>query len=96
MFSANWNLFFLSLSVYENLVLFFPVSIMKIHECIGLSESAGTESDGRRSETFLLRTSVACTQSRVQNQLDEMWMWARVNPPPPDPILFLFLFLITI
>lgn len=38
---------------------------MKIHECIGLSESAGTESDGRRSETFLLRTSVACTQSQI-------------------------------
>lgn len=42
---------------------------MKIHECIGLSESAGTESDGRRSETFfLLMISVACTQSDLEGK----------------------------
>lgn len=33
------------------------------------SESDGTESDGRRSETFLLMISVASTHSQVQNQL---------------------------
>lgn len=52
-----------SLSVYQNLFLFFPVSIMKIHESIGETESDGRT---RRSETFLLMISVACTHSQLQ------------------------------